>query len=66
MKRPPWFITVVCTAIVFSACQPRIDMEDERARLLETDRDCAAASAAVSFVEAYYRYMAEDVTVMPP
>lgn len=66
VKRPASLATVVCTMLVFSACHPRIDLDQEKATLLQTDRDCAAASAAVGFVEAYYRYMADDVRVMPP
>lgn len=56
----------VLTMLVCSACQPQTDQEEEKARLLQMDRDCAAASVEVGFVEAYYRHLADDATVMPP
>ncbi len=66
VKYPMLVPTMVCTMLVCSACQPQTDPEQEKARLLQTDRDCAAASVEVGFVEAYYRYLAEEATVMPP
>jgi len=66
LKYPMLVRTTVCTVLVCSACQPQNNLEEEAARLLQTDRDCAAASVDVGFAEAYYRYLAEDATVMPP
>ena len=66
MRRISLLTTVVCFAMALSGCQPQIDLAQERATLLQTDRDFAAASAEVGFVEAYYRYLADDAVVMPP
>ena len=66
MKGTASLATAVCTMLAFCSCQPRIDLDYERAALLQTDRECAAASVEVGFVEAYYRYLADDATVMPP
>ena len=66
LRYPMRVRTTVCTMLVCSACQPQGNLEEEEARLLQADRDCAAASVEVGFAEAYYRYLAEDATVMPP
>jgi ketosteroid isomerase-like protein len=59
-------VIVICSTTLSFGCRPQIDLEQERATLLQTDRDCAAASVEVGFAAAYYRYLAEDAIVMPP
>jgi len=53
-------------ALASLGCRAGFDVEHERRMLLQADREFAAASAELGFVEAYHRYLDDDATVMPP
>ena len=56
-----------CLAVVCSACeQGGVEMEGAPAALLEVDRAFAALSESDGYIEAYYRYSADDVLLLPP
>jgi len=56
----------IAVTLAWFGCQAGIDVEQERRMLLQVDREFAAASAELGFVEAYRRYLDDDATVMPP
>jgi ketosteroid isomerase-like protein len=58
-------------AVASSACQEaeqeeELDMEGARTALLEVDRTFSALSESDGYIEAYYRYSADDVLLLPP
>ena len=53
--------------VVCGACQEgTVDIERAREDLLEVDRAFAAHSESDGYIEAYYRYSAPDVLLLPP
>ena len=70
----PGTILLGCALIMIPAgCQgssesegPVRDMSGERAALLEVDREFADLSESVGYIEAYYRYSADEILLLPP
>ena len=56
-----------CLVFVCLACeQGEVSTEAAQAALLEVDRAFAALSESDGYIEAYYRYSADDVLLLPP
>lgn len=52
--------------LLLSGCQEPVDPAAEKAALLEHDREFEAFTASDGYIEAYHRYSAEDVLLLPP
>lgn len=60
-------LAVCCLVAVVSACEEgEVNTGEARAGLLEVDRAFAALSESDGYIEAYYRYSADDVLLLPP
>jgi ketosteroid isomerase-like protein len=61
MKKP-----VTAFAIFLAACNSPIDIEKEKARILQLDRDFAVLSVQSGAAEAFRQYSLEDLVLLPP
>ncbi len=59
------FLLIPVMVFLLVGCQAEFDPEKEKADLLQTDRDFAAASLEYGAAEAFGRYMADDAMQMP-
>ena len=53
-------------SMVCMACEQQPDMRGEEAALLQVDREFSALTATEGYIEAYYRYSADQVLLLPP
>jgi ketosteroid isomerase-like protein len=53
-------------AIILSSCNSPIDIEKEKLRILQTDRDFAVLSVQSGAAEAFKLYAREDAFLLPP
>ena len=58
-------LTIVL-AIILSGCNSPIDIEKEKQRILQIDREFAAFSLRVGAAEAFKQYSLEDIVLLPP
>ena len=49
-----------------AGCDPFIDIEQEKQRILQTDREFAALSAQAGAATAFRQYSRQDVLLLPP
>lgn len=58
---------IVCLALVALGCgrTPDINVEEETDLLLQTDREFAAESIDKGVARAFYKYLADDATMLP-
>lgn len=57
---------ILSIAIVIAGCNSPVDMEKEKERILQTDRDFAALSVQSGAAEAFKQYSRGDVILLPP
>jgi ketosteroid isomerase-like protein len=53
-------------ALVLAACAPSVDVEKEKERIMQADRDFAALSVQSGAAEAFKHYAQEDAYLLPP
>ena len=59
------FVLLCFSVTVFWGCVATVDVEQEAAKLLETDREFAKASLDRGTAEAFKMYITEDATIFP-
>jgi ketosteroid isomerase-like protein len=57
---------VLLLTFIITGCNPAVDVEKEKARILQTDRDFAALSLKAGAAEAFKQYSLEDLVLLPP
>lgn len=56
---------VIVLFMVLSCCQEAVDLEQEKAKLIETEKEFAKMSVERTTAEAFKAYLAEDAIVFP-
>ena len=59
------FLLLLTTTAIMPGCKSTVDVAEESARLLQTDRDSARASREFGAAEAFRRYLAPNAMQMP-
>lgn len=57
---------ILSLTIILAGCNAPVDVEQEKQRILQTDRDFAALSVQSGAAEAFKQYSREDVFLLPP
>jgi ketosteroid isomerase-like protein len=65
MKRIKTAMTAIIVLFVFWGCGTAIDLEKEKANLVQTDMDFSQASVEKGAAEAFKMYLAEDAIQLP-
>lgn len=57
---------VLLVSIILAACNQAVDVEKEKQRILQIDRDFAVLSVQSGAAEAFKQYSQEDAFLLPP
>ena len=66
MRKSFIFLVIIITILILSiGFNQKMDLEKEKEKLLEIDRKFSRTSVEEGTFEAFYRFMADDVTIFP-